>query len=211
MIRPYQKEDRQAVRTISCDVAFGGDPAEKFFEGRDILADFLTRYFTDYESDVCFVAHVQGEVIGYLLGTQNAVHSRRVLITKILPLALMKGMVKGILFKRKNFRFLFHWFYSIVTGEFSLPDVSREYPALLHINLKQGFRGQNIGSRLIAQYADSLRRRGISGVHLTTESDSAAQFFEKNGFQLLYKRNSTCLKYLTKQNFTYYCYGKKIT
>ena len=71
IIRQFKPEDRGSVRDISWETAFLGEPADAFFSGKEILADFLTQYFTDYEPGSCFVAVSANRVVGYLIGSTD--------------------------------------------------------------------------------------------------------------------------------------------
>ena len=67
-IRPYQEEDRLALRTLCCDVADRGGNIENFFPDRDVAADLLTKYYTDYEPESTFVALLDQRMVGYING-----------------------------------------------------------------------------------------------------------------------------------------------
>ena len=70
-IRKFKASDRAALREINYNTALLGDPAEKFFDDREIFTDALTRYFTDYEPQSCFVAESGKEIAGYLIGAKD--------------------------------------------------------------------------------------------------------------------------------------------
>ncbi len=46
--------------------------------------------------------------------------------------------------------------------------LTARYPAHLHVNLLDGFRGQGIGADLVEIFCDVARQRGASGVHVVT-------------------------------------------
>jgi hypothetical protein len=68
-VRQYEPRDREAVRHIAVATALAGRPAALFMDGDDLLADGLTAYFTDYEPGSCFVAEMNGRVVGYIIGS----------------------------------------------------------------------------------------------------------------------------------------------
>ncbi len=208
-IRPYKKEDRSYVRNIACDTAFIGEAAEAFFAGREILADFLTLYFTDHEGQSCFVAEKEAEVIGYIFGAKSEKVLKKISTIKILPKLLFKALISGVIFKKKNSVFFFHCFLSFLKGEFKMPDFSQTYPAVLHINLKENFRNLEIGSQLINTYLNYLNKEKIKGVHLSTLSPKAALFFEKHGFNLLHQGKRSYFRYILNKDSSIYCYGKR--
>src|SRR4051812_27239093 len=69
-VRKYQPADRARVRQLCCDTGFLGEAIDPVFEDREIFADYLTAYYTDWESESCFVLSIDGEIRGYLLGSR---------------------------------------------------------------------------------------------------------------------------------------------
>ncbi|MCX7869289.1 MAG: hypothetical protein N2322_04990, partial [Terrimicrobiaceae bacterium] len=71
LVRPYRPEDRAAVRALCCDTGYLGKPIDPVFEDRELFADYLTSYYTDFEPESCFVLEQGGKVKGYLLGSRR--------------------------------------------------------------------------------------------------------------------------------------------
>jgi len=69
-IRKFQPADRARVRELCCETGFLGNPIDPVFEDREIFADYLTAYYTDWEPESAFVLLVNGEIRGYLLGSR---------------------------------------------------------------------------------------------------------------------------------------------
>ena len=206
-IRKFNNYDREDVRRISCDTAFSEGSRKYFFDDDEILADLLTLYFTDYEPNSCFVAVKGGKIIGYIMGTTDVKVMRKIFIAKIIPNLIIKGLSRGIIFKRNTRRFLLHILLSLLKGEFVRPDFSKQYPATLHINIDKAFRRQNIGKQLIEYYLKFLKEKKISGVHFGVTSESAKEFFIKLGFNILFVRKRSYLKYYLRKYITYYIFG----
>ncbi|HOX54839.1 MAG: GNAT family N-acetyltransferase [Candidatus Omnitrophica bacterium] len=210
IIRKFEKTDRAGLRRISCQTAFLDKPREKFIEDDEILADSLTSYFTDYEPESCFVAAQNDRVIGYITGSKNVKSMARINNFKIYPRLFFKSLLRGLFFKKNTSRFLFHLLASFGKGEFSEPDFSRDYPATLHINIDDGFRGQRIGSRLIEKYMSFLRENSIPGVHFGTTSSGAKEFFLKEGFNILFEGKRSYFRYYSGSDIIFYIFGKNI-
>ncbi|MCX7920149.1 MAG: GNAT family N-acetyltransferase [bacterium] len=210
VIRNYQPIDRESVRRISCMTAFLEEPHNLFIDNEDILADILTRYFTDYEPESCFVAMDNPRVVGYLIGSTDIRKVRIGYLKRILPNVIVRGIKTGTIFHGNTVRLLWHIFLSLMKGEFRIPDYSKEYPATLHINLDKQYRGRNIGSKLLGYYITYLKSNNIPGVHFGTVSESAKLFFQKMGFELLYSTKLTCLHYHFGYDLPYYIFGKKL-
>jgi GNAT superfamily N-acetyltransferase len=206
-IRKYIKSDREAVRRISCDTAFLGEPVDNFFKGADFIADFLTAYYTDYEPWSCFIAEFDGKAAGYLIGTTDENKMLKTLFFKIFPKAFFKAFFKGVFFKKKNILFSWWNIYGLFKGQF-FPKISlKNYPALLHINFSAEYRGRGLGSILLKTYLDYLNSEKIPGVHLTTHSEKAGRFFEKNGFKLLLKTKRSYYRGVLHKDVGYFYFG----
>lgn len=62
-------------------------------------------------------------------------------------------------------------------------DLTRRFPAHLHINLTARFRNQGIGARLIEAFADAARRAGAPGMHVVTGRGMRnVRFYQRCGF-----------------------------
>jgi len=188
-----------------------GEPADAFFASRELLNDFLTRYFTDFEPQSCFVAEASDRVVGYLIGAKNEARFSRVFNAIILPRLLMKAALNGVFFSKKNMTFIFYCLVSWLRREFETPDFSKEYPALLHINVEKDSRSLGLGSKLIAAYLDYLAKEGVSGVHLATMSEKASGFFRSQGFKLLYRSQRSYFRYILHKDIPVYIYGRNLS
>ncbi|MDP2989237.1 MAG: GNAT family N-acetyltransferase [Kiritimatiellota bacterium] len=188
-IRPYAAGDRVAVRRICCDTADAGRPVEAFFDDRELIADLLMNYYTDFEPASAWVV-IAGEVVGYLTGCRDTGAFRRIMFWRIVPRALFKAFWRGTWWAASTRRLVRYnlpiWWRSL--GHRAMPLAG--YPAHLHINLRTGMQGQGMGRRLINQFLAQLRAAGISGVHLSVREDNMAAiaFFEKTGFARLDRR-----------------------
>ena len=210
IIRPYRPQDRGAVRDIAWQTAFMGESGDIFFQGKEILADFLTLYFTDHEPQSCFVAESSGEIIGYLTGARDVRVLRKVFHSHLLRALCVRAFTQGVLFNKKNLVFSFYCLRSLLKGEFKEPDFSKEYPATLHINLKKDFRNTGTGARLIAAYLEYLKRHKVTGVHFGSISAIGASFFKKSGFEVLHQSTRSYFSYILHKSLPVYIFGKHI-
>lgn len=209
IIRKFSKKDIEDVRRIACETAFGGSSRYDFFEDDEILADLLTRYYTDYRPGYCFVATCNGFVVGYIIGTKDVRIMNRIFYFIIIPGLFLKSIYRGLIFKRKTDIFIFHCIISFFKGEFSSPDFSLEYPATLHININKDFQRSGIGKMLIKKYLNFLKEKNIRSVHFGTTSEDAKDFFIKMGFKLLFAKKRTYMRYKTGKDEIFYVFGKE--
>ncbi len=209
LIRKYQPSDRKALRRISYETAFLGK-ADDLFDEPEILTDALTLYFTDSEPQSCFVAVKNDRVIGYLIGARDEGEMSKVSWYKIYPRLLWTAIIRGLFFKRKTFRFVAGLWESYWKGEFTSPDFSKDYPAILHINIARDFRGGGVGVELVRVYCEYLRQNGVLGVRASTMSQHAKNFFEKCGFGVLYAARRSYLRYYFQKDIPLFILGKKL-
>jgi len=210
VIRKYGSRDRPAVRRICCETALMGEPSALFFDDDEIFADALTAYFTDYEPESCFVAEYGQAVVGYLAGAKDAGGADKIFACKLAAPLLLKALQRGVFWHKKNAKFLFRVLLSLTKGEFKAPDFSKDYPAILHINIVKGCRAAGIGSKLINAYLDHLRSEGVEGVHLATMSEAAGGFFEKIGFKPLFEKGRSYLRRILGKDIKVRIYGMRI-
>ena len=100
IVRRYEPRDRAAVREICCDTADAGAPVERFFPDREVFADVLSRYYTDFAPATTWVAEQDGRVVGYLTGCLDTRRFLQTTAIRIVPAALLKALLHGSLWHR---------------------------------------------------------------------------------------------------------------
>jgi len=209
-IRKFEPRDKKNVRQILYDTALLGESGALFFDGEEVLSDALTLYFTDYEPQSCFVAEVNSEIAGCLVGAKNKLVLEKTFNKEIVPGLFSKAIKTGVFGNKKNIIFILGCLWDAIRGRFIAPDFSRDYPAVLHINVRNGFRGRDIGSKLMENYLNYLRQEGVLGVHLATMSEAGASFFSKQGFKLLFTSKRSYFRPVLHRVVPLYIYGMKL-
>jgi GNAT superfamily N-acetyltransferase len=183
-IRAYEPRDREAVRQICCDTADAGEPAESFFPDREVFADLLTLYYTDYEPSSTWVAEQDGQVVGYLTGCLDTRRFLRAMAWRLVPRTLVKALVRGTLWHRQVLKLLDANLAGWLRGGFRRQVSLGNYPAHLHINLRKDNRGQQIGRQLVERFLEQARQAGSNGVHagVSSENERGCRFLESVGF-----------------------------
>lgn len=209
LIRPYKVEDREAIRRINYETSFLHKP-HLFFDDQDVVADALTRYYTDYEPGSCFVAESAGEVVGYIIGTLDIKRMHREYGFRIILPLLVKSVGRGVFFNRKTYSFLLSGLNSYLKGEFSAPNFIQQYPSTFHINVREGFRGQRVGSRLILRAVQLIHANHVTGVQFSTMSQEPKEFFINMGFHVIYESRRSFLRYAFGHDTPFFLFGMKI-
>ncbi len=187
VIRPYRAGDRAVVREICRGTADRGRALPKKGPDGELVADLVTGYYTDIDARWNWVAEDGGRVIGYLTAAIDTRVFRRAKAWRIVPGAVIRALCRGFLVSRA-FGSLVKAFVRRrglnVMPVYSLPE---RYPAHIHINLLDGYRGRGLGPRLMAASISQLEAGNVSGVHATVRADNpeACRFFERMGFTVI--------------------------
>ena len=183
-IRPYKKEDREALRTLCCNVADRGGAIENFFPDRNVAADLLTKYYTDYEPQSTFVAFCDERMVGYINGCMDNRRYGLVMFWLLMPALLVKAFKHGIFFHSeihqllrgvlKNWRRIFVWRKSSF----------HSHQGHLHIGIAGDFRGQQVGRNLVNALVGHALSLGIAELAASVHdaNKAASDFFQRQGF-----------------------------
>ena len=193
LVRHYETRDRIAIRHICCETADRGKPIGPSFHDRELFADLLTSYYTDYEPQSVWVAEHSGQVIGYVTGCLDSQRYRRITAWRIVPKAMWDAARRGSLWSAPSVRLLWAGFQTWLRGGFRIRHFLRDYPAHVHINLQEGFRGRQVGRQLVERFVEQVRDAGRPGVHASVRGDNPAscRFFERVGFSEVSRRSVT--------------------
>jgi len=212
VVRPFQPQDRGAVREICCDTADSGKPVERFFPDREVFADLLTSYYTDDEPQSTWVAEQNGAVVGYLTGCLDTRQYLRSMAWRIAPRAFLKGLERGAVWHPLTLRLLLANLGNWLRGGLRRAVPLRNYPAHLHINLRRGFRGQRVGQQLMERFFEQAGQARVSGVHAGVSADntSGRRFFESFGFVELGRESRFRFPDAPDQETFTIIYGKRL-
>lgn len=196
IIRPYEKRDRKAIRHICCETGFLGKPVDPLFEDRELFADYLTRYYTDYESDVSWVVEAEGEVKGYVLGARHTKRQEVFDRWHNLWLALRGGWRYFTRYGEPSRKFV-KWI--LFEARHEIP-VTPPESAHLHVNLLPEWRSINVTRHLMDRFIHRLSEVGCKRVYgqmVVFEKRRGDLFFARYGFRVLDVKEVTKYRDLT--------------
>jgi len=214
MVRNFKPSDREAVREIACDTADRGNPVDNFLSDREIAADLLTRYYTDFEPESAWVAEMDGAITGYIIGSVRPMYYDAITMWRIYPSAFIRA-----LFRNPQSRAdIWSLARPALTAVFSESGVSakilKDFPAHLHINLRPESRGNHIGRKLVEKFEDHVTKSGLKGIHARVREDNAGgrHFFESLGFACAVTSKPITLRYHdgSQASYSLVTYVKKI-
>ena len=191
-IRSYRPTDRDAVRRLCCQTGFLGEPIDPVYEDRQLFADFLTAYYTDWEPESSFVLETAGEIRGYLLGSRKPLRNQLYSFWQNVSLFL-KALSRYFHYNERSRRFI-RW--TLVYGWREVPAVPRRTPHF-HINLLPEARRMSTTRAIMSAYLSYLYRCGekrVYGQIVTFESRRGEKMFERYGFKVLNRAEITKYK-----------------
>ena len=184
-IRKFTRADRARVRELCCETGFLGNPIDPVFEDRDLFADYLTAYYTDWEPESSFVLLVDGEIRGYLLGSRFPLRQQLYNIYQNASIFL-RGIVRYHRYNEATRGFI-KWVLSTAWKE--VPAAPRKC-AHFHINLLADARHVATTRAIMDAYLAYLHEHGekkVYGQMVTFESRRGFKMFERYGFQVVNK------------------------
>jgi ribosomal protein S18 acetylase RimI-like enzyme len=184
-IRKFQSGDRQRVRDLCCDTGFLGNPIDPVFEDRELFADYLTAYYTDWEPESSFVLLVNDEIRGYLLGSRFPFRQQCYAFYQNISLFL-RGMFRYRGYNVASKKFV-QWI--IRTAWREVPAAPRR-TAHFHINVLPDARQLSTTRALTGSYLKYLHEHGekrVYGQMVVFEDRRGAKMFERYGFKVVNK------------------------
>src|ERR1700704_3332446 len=191
-IRSYRKTDRDAVRRLCCQTGFLGTPIDPVYEDRQLFADFLTTYYTEWEPESSFVIESDGDIRGYLLGCRKPLRNQLYSFWQNVSLFL-KALSRYFRYHERSRRFI-RW--ALVHGWREVPAVPRRTPHF-HINLLPEARKMSTTRAIMSAYLSYLYRCGekrVYGQIVTFESRRGEKMFERYGFRVMNRGEITKYK-----------------
>jgi ribosomal protein S18 acetylase RimI-like enzyme len=184
-IRPYRSQDREAVRAICLETAYGGD--EMGVIDPRLLVDLMTRAYTDFAAGSLWVATAEERVVGYLAGCLDERPFHRVQARRVVPAAVAGALGRGLLLRPALWRLVTSFPGFVAAGGLRAASNEEGHPGHLHVNLLAEARGQSVGARLVERFLEEARQSRVPGVKAVVyESNAGARrFFERMGFRLL--------------------------
>jgi hypothetical protein len=192
IIRSYRRSDREAVRKLCCDTGFLGEPIDPVYEDRQLFADFLTTYYTEWEPESSFVIESDGDIRGYLLGCRKPLRNQLYSFWQNVSLFL-KALSRYFRYHERSRRFV-RW--ALVHGWREVPAAPRRVPHF-HVNLLPDARKMSTTRALMSAYLSYLYRCGekrVYGQIVTFESRRGEKMFERYGFKVLNRAEITKYK-----------------
>jgi GNAT superfamily N-acetyltransferase len=191
VVRPYRREDRDAIRKICADTGFLGEPIDPVFEDRELFADYLTAYYTDVEPESTFVCLHDGEVKGYIMGSRFPKRKARYERLHV-PLLALRGAWRYLArpYNAASRRYV-RWILTQARHEvpFTPPDMAH-----FHFNVLPEARGVGAMREFINVFFAYLTAHGekqVYGQVVSFGTRRSERMFARYGFRVVDQREVT--------------------
>lgn len=180
-LRRAAPADAPALRRVCLLTGDAGADASALHGDPDLLGLVWAVPYLELEPAHAFVAEVDGEVVGYVLGTPDSRAFEARAETAYWPRLRARyplGPVEGRTEADEEVVALLH---RPPTAHDALV---ADYPGHLHVDLLPSTQGQGLGRRLVQQVLDSLAAAGCVGVHVGVDprNGTAPGFYRSLGF-----------------------------
>jgi ribosomal protein S18 acetylase RimI-like enzyme len=197
---------------IAADTAAFGEPVEAFLDDRQLFCDVVYRYYLDFEPERAWVAVIESDVVGFLVGCTDTVRRNRLMATRLAPRLAWDLLRRRYRVGRRTWQYVRQMLGAGIRREFPKID-GAQYPAHLHMNVAAASRGAGAGRRLLEAHLAQLRTLDVPGVHLRTTSLNAAAvaLYTRNGFCLLDVRPTGLWRHVRSEPVENLAYGLRLS
>jgi len=184
-IRKCRKSDQNGIMEVCFRTGYMGEDLRGHFQDKKLFGYLFCLYYPQNEPETCFVADHKGRIVGYILGSPNTSRQERLFIVKMGWRILLRAFFITFWRYHTDFKTLIHF---LRLPQSSNPDISKRYPAHLHIDILESYQHRGIGTRLMARYENFIRKLKITGIHLGTSEGNykAIPFYKKLGYTIIH-------------------------
>jgi ribosomal protein S18 acetylase RimI-like enzyme len=181
VIRPFHISDLGSLYRICLLTGADGEDASGTISN-EILGHFFAAPYAVTEPELCWVLTHKGDPVGYVLGTADSVKFSEATeadwwphLRERYPMPDARDSSREAMMIRAIHR------------GYQAPEVASNYPAHLHIDLLPIGQGRGLGKSMIEAFLNSLRHRGVAGLHLgvSKANQRAMDWYPKLGFRLI--------------------------
>ncbi|MBI4980886.1 GNAT family N-acetyltransferase [Candidatus Woesearchaeota archaeon] len=209
-IRKYESRDRDAVRSICADTGFLGNPINPIFSDRELFADMIIDYYLRKEPEHTSVAEMGGQVIGYVTGSMYQFTHLGLALDGVGPIVqAVSRQLTGKYREHPQNKGFIKWLFLCAPLEMvNHPERSAHY----HFNLQEGYRGIGLGTEMLSQFEEEVKRTGLSRVYgeVFAHPQKPLDYFRDAGWEIYDKKPTTLFRDLVEEEVFLACITRKI-
>ncbi len=182
VIRPARPDDRAALSEICVLTADSGQDASALYSDPDYPGLVWSVPYLFFAPDHAFVLETGGKVVGYVVGAADTEAYEAQLDRDWYP-----QLARTYAGRTPEAKLDSNVLDKLTNPPKSDPEIMREYPAHMHINLLPEVQSGGWGRKMIETEMDSLRAAGVTGMHLGLglRNERAFGFYQRVGLKEL--------------------------
>jgi hypothetical protein len=204
LVRPFAANDTNRLRAICHQTALERPFLPYVDEPRFALAFHLDPYL-EIESESCFVAELDGEIAGYIVGTCDSARFQPALHTylrKRLPGLLWLHATGITRYRTGSHRILLRMYLRMLRSDAAESlaaghgiDLAR-YPAHCHLQVAPEARARRAGLALMLKFHEHLKSRRVPGQYSSVVEQADQEGYSRMliglRFRLVHEQTFTC-------------------
>jgi len=188
-LRPYRPDDLEALYDICLVTGDSGkDASPKHNDGQLIGHIYAAPYGVLAPAQVIVAEDEQG-VAGYIVGTYDSDAFAALLEREWWPTLRARYAEPDFAPTEADLARI----ATIMGPSGNPPELVADYPAHIHMNLRDRLRGQGVGMALLRRWVAEARAAGVTGIHLGASASNSGgiAFWQKGGFLPLQSNDRT--------------------
>ena len=187
-IRAYEPSDRDSIRALVLACADRRAIPECMGSHRDMVADILSRYYTDFEPESCWLAEdASGRTVGFLLGCLSTTRRLWTMVFRIVPAVVVRSLLTGTVCHWPLIRLAKAGLSTWKNGHRVKSQALPMYSAHFHVGVSRECARCGLARELVRRFAAHANAAGVWGIHVSVVEGNlvARGFFESLGFCML--------------------------
>lgn len=196
-IRPFAESDTRSLHSICCQTV-AERPFLPWIDEPRLACDFFLDPYLELERESCFVAELDGQIVGYLVGTREAkrfwlrekafLRQRLRQLMQVHLAAAVRNRVHHLL----THAVLAKIYWKVLSGRLHERSSSnhldiRRFPAECHLQVVPEARGRYVGLALMLKFHEYLKAEGIQGHHCIVTEEAGREAFSRMMLALRYR------------------------
>jgi len=190
-IRQFHKDDTAALYEVCLLTGDNGGDASTLFTDRTLLGEVFVGPYLEFAPETAWVVDVDGLARGYALSVTDTAAFERRCEAEWWP-GLRARYPRGSFPACTEDEEVVGIIHNPALRD---PELLRDFPAHLHIDLVDEVQGLGLGSTLMMTLLDAQRAAGARGIHLDVSNSNtrAIGFYEHLGFTALHTLHNSTL------------------
>ena len=187
VIRQGVLSDIPYLYEICLKTGYNGNDASAFFADPYLIGHYYVAPYVLYQKGICFVAEYENYPKGYIVAVPDTETYKKWLEEYWLP-PLRKQFSEN----NKSYTEKENSIINLINKQQYPIDKNNlpwliDYPAHLHIDLLPIIQRKGIGSKLIENLLNELKKQNVSGIYFNVDitNSNAVNFYNKMGFSVI--------------------------